>query len=82
MKGNTLIWVGLGVLAWYLFRKNQGKPMFPGGGGGSTTPSGSSARAAAQEARELVADVVDQTTFLPDMTTDRQRYAEDQKLCK
>jgi len=57
--------------------------MLPGGsGGGSTTPSGSSARAAAQEARELVADVVDQTTFLPDMTTDRQRYAEDQKLCK
>jgi hypothetical protein len=82
MKGKTLIWVGLGVLAWYLLRKSQGKPMLPGGGGGSTTPSGSSARAAAQEARELVADVVDQTTFLPDMTTDRQRYAEDQKLCK
>lgn len=82
MKGNTLIWVGLGVLAWYLFKKNQGKPMLPGGGGGSTTPSGLSARAAAQEARELVADVVDQTTFLPDMTTDRDRYIADQKLCK
>ena len=83
MKGKTLIWVGLGVLAWYLFRKSQGKPMLPGGGGGgSTTPTGSAARAAAQEARELVADVVDQTTFLPDLTTDRDRYIADQKLCK
>lgn len=82
-KNNWIIWVAVGVAAWYWFRKSQGKPMLPGGGGAaSTTPSGANAQRSAQEAREIVADVVDRTTFLPDMSTDADKYAADQKSCK
>ena len=82
-KNNWIIWVAVGVAAWYWFRKSQGKPMLPGGGGAaSTTPSGANAQRSAQEAREIVADVVDRTTFLPDMSTDADKYAADQKMCK
>jgi len=82
-KNNWIIWVAVGVAAWYWFRKSQGKPMLPGGGGAaSTTPSGANAQRSAQEAREIVADVVDRTTFLPDMQTDADKYAADQKSCK
>jgi hypothetical protein len=83
-KNNWLIWAAVGIAAWYWFRKSQGKPLLPGGGGGaaSTTPSGASAQRSAQEAREIVADVVDRTTFLPDMKTDAEKYAADQKMCK
>ena len=80
-KNNWLLWVGIGIAAWYWYRKSQGKPIFPGGGG-STTPSGAAAQKSAQEAREIVADVVERTTFLPDMRTDADKYSEDQKLCK
>lgn len=82
-KNNWIIWVAVGVAAWYWFRKSQGKPMLPGGGGAaSSTPSGANAQRSAQEAREIVADVVDRTTFLPDMSTDADKYAADQKSCK
>jgi len=81
-KNNWLIWAAVGIAAWYYFRKSQGKPMLPGGGAASTTPSGASAQRSAQEAREIVADVVDRTTFLPDMRTDRDMYKEDLKNCK
>ena len=82
-KNNWIIWVAVGVAAWYWFRKSQGKPMLPGGGGAaSTTPSGANAQRSAQEAREIVADVIDRTTFLPDMSTDADKYAADQKSCK
>jgi hypothetical protein len=81
-KNNWLIWAAVGIAAWYLFRKSQGKPMLPGGGASSTTPSGASAQKSAQEAREIVADVIDRTTFLPDMTTYAEKYAADKKMCK
>jgi hypothetical protein len=81
-KNNWLIWAAVGIAAWYLFRKSQGKPMLPGGGASSTTPSGASAQRSAQEAREIVADVIDRTTFLPDMTTYAEKYAANQKMCK
>lgn len=81
-KNNWLIWAAVGIAAWYWFRKSQGKPMLPGGGASSTTPSGASAQRSAQEAREIVADVVDRTTFLPDMSTDADEYAADKKMCK
>jgi hypothetical protein len=81
-KNNWLIWAAVGIAAWYLFRKSQGKPMLPGSGASSTTPSGASAQRSAQEAREIVADVIDRTTFLPDMTTDAEKYAADKKMCK
>jgi hypothetical protein len=82
-KNNWLIWAAVGIAAFYLFRKKQVKPMLPGGGGGgSTTPSGASAQRSAQEAREIVADVIDRTTFLPDMTTYAEKYAADKKMCK
>jgi hypothetical protein len=46
------------------------------------TPGGSAARESAQEAKTIVSDVVNQTTFVPDLSTDRDKYVEDQKTCK
>jgi hypothetical protein len=46
-----------------------------------TGPSAPSVEVAASTARQMVADVVDQTTFLPDTTTDADRYAKDKSKC-
>lgn len=81
-KNRVILWVGLAVAAWYLWKMKKGTTpgiKLPGGG---TTPSGSAARSAGQEAREMVKNVIDQTTFLPDLTTDRDRYDQDQNECK
>jgi hypothetical protein len=44
--------------------------------------SAPSAQAAASKARQIVADAVDQTTFLPDETTFADMYAKDKSACK
>lgn len=41
-----------------------------------------SAKNAASTARQIVADAVDQTTFLPDQTTFADMYAKDKSLCR
>ena len=75
-KPNWILLIGLGVAAWYFLRKKPAaaalKSMIPG----------TAARQAASDAQTLVADVVDQTTFLPDLTTDRELYIKDLKTCK
>jgi hypothetical protein len=38
--------------------------------------------AAGKTARQLVSDIVDQTTFLPDETTFAKEYANDKKNCR
>jgi hypothetical protein len=48
----------------------------------ATGKNAPSAESAASTARQMVANIVDQTTFLPDETTMRQEYAKDQKLCR
>lgn len=81
-KTNWILWVGLAAAAWYLWKMKKGTTpgiKLPGGG---STPSGSAARSAGQEASEIVKNVINETTFLPDVTTDRERYANDQNQCK
>lgn len=41
-----------------------------------------SAKAAASQARQIVADAIDQTTFLPDETTFADLYAKDKSACR
>lgn len=79
-KTNWILWVGLGLAYWYWWNKKK-----KAGGSmtaAATTPAGSDARTAAQEAKQIVNDVVDQTTFLPDTQTDRQIYMNDLNECK
>jgi len=69
MKRNW-IYIAAGVyLVWYLLRKKK------------TGPNAPSVQNASSTARQMVADVVDQTTFLPDTTTDADRYAKDKSKC-
>jgi hypothetical protein len=69
MKRNW-IYIAAGVyLVWYLMRKKK------------TGPNAPSVQNASSTARQMVADVVDQTTFLPDTTTDADRYAKDKSKC-
>lgn len=46
---------------------------------GTSAPS---AQAAAGMAKRIVADAVDQTTFIPDETTFADQYAKDKRSCK
>jgi hypothetical protein len=69
MKRNW-IYIAAGVyLVWYLMRKKK------------TGPNAPSVHNASSTARQMVADVVDQTTFLPDTTTDADLYAKDKSKC-
>lgn len=79
-KTNWILWVGIGLAYWYFLnrKKKAGGSMTAA----ATTPLGLSARTASQEAKQIVSDVVDQTTFLPDVQTDRQIYMNDLKECK
>lgn len=70
MKKATWIYIAVGAyLVWYMMQKKK------------TGPNAPSAEVAASTAKQMVADVVDQTTFLPDTTTDADRYAKDKSLC-
>ena len=85
-KQNWILWVGLGIVAWYLWKQSKKTGAGPviklPGSAASTTPFGSSARAAADQAQNIVADVVSKTTFVEDVETDREKYKKDQISCK
>lgn len=67
---NKLLWYALGIYAaWFLLRKKKNNPV------------ANSTQSAASTARQMVADIVDNTTFLPDNTTDADRYAADKSKC-
>jgi len=69
MKRNYLL-IAAGIyIVWFLMRKKK------------TGPNAPSVQNASSTARQMVADVVDQTTFLPDTTTDADRYAKDKSKC-
>jgi hypothetical protein len=70
MKRNW-IYIAAGLyVVWFFMRKKK------------TGPNAPSVQNASSTARQMVADVVDQTTFLPDTTTDADRYAKDKSECK
>ena len=71
MKRQTWIYIAIAAYAyWYFMKKKKSGPTAP------------SAQAAASTARQIVAEAVDQTTFLPDQTTDADRYAADKSACR
>ena len=72
MKKGTIIYLAVAAALYYYWIKRKKTT-------GSVAPS---AEAAASTARQFVADIVDKTTFLPDETTMKQEYANDQKNCR
>lgn len=82
-KNQWLIWVGVGLAAWYWWmQKKKSAASSASASAPSAAPASNYIKSASQEAREIVADVVDKTTFLPDLSTDRNLYKQDQTECK
>lgn len=71
MKKTTWLYIAAAAALYYWWAKMK-----------KTGPAAPSAQAAASTARQIVADVVDQTTFLPDETTFADQYAKDKSACK
>lgn len=65
---NVALLIGA-ALAYYYWQRNK-------------TAIKASATNAASTASRLVSNAVDQTTFIPDITTDAQRYAQEKSSCK
>lgn len=76
-KPNWILLIGLGVAAWYFFKKKPSAAASL-----QTIIPGSAVRQASNEAKTIVSDVIDQTTFVPDLQTDRDLYKQDQINCK
>lgn len=71
MKKNTWLYIaGAAILYWWLWKNKK------------IGPKSASAQNAASTARQLVANAVDQTTFIPDTTTEADLYAKDKSECK
>jgi len=71
MKKTTWIYLAAAAVFYYWLLKKK-----------KTGPAAPSAQAAANTARQIVAETVDQTTFLPDETTFADQYAKDKSACK
>ena len=71
-KNKTILYIAIGAALYYWWLKRKKET-------GSNAPS---AESAASTARQMVADIVDQTTFLPDDTSFAKQYAKDKKLCR
>ena len=69
MKKGTLIYLAVAAVLYYYWIKRKKAT-------GSVAPS---AEAAASTARQMVSNIVDNTTFLPDETTFAKEYANDKK---
>jgi hypothetical protein len=70
MNKNLLYIAAAAYFVWIFSKKKMN---------GTNAPS---AQAAAGMARKIVADAVDQTTFIPDETTFADQYAKDKSLCR
>ena len=82
-KDQNILWlIGAGVLVWYLWRKK--KMTAPNAKPSQTViPRMQSAVIEAQsEAAEIANNIISQTEFVPDFTTDADRYAADKKACR
>ena len=76
MKNRTFLWLaGGGLLLWYLMRRNR-----PAGGG--AMPTGGGMAPAVVDALRKSEAIAEGISFEIDTTTDRQVYAESQKLCR
>ena len=74
-KNNTIWYIAGGaLLLWYLMRR---KLPAPTRGAAPMTPEGQRAVAS-----EIAQDIAETVNFIPDETTDRQRYRMSQNYCK
>ena len=71
MKKTTWLYLAAAAVFYYWLLKKK-----------KTGPAAPSAQAAASTARQIVAETVDQTTFLPDETSFADRYAQDKSACR
>ena len=84
-QDNTLLYIGLAAIVYFMFfkKKTEKENKSGGGAGGSFfSPTNAMAAQSAADAKKIVSDVIENTTFTPDFTTDRDRYKEDQNQCK
>lgn len=72
MKQGTILYLVAAAAAYYFFF-NRKK---------NTTEMLQEQQSAAKTAKRMVADIVDNTTFIPDDTTFKNQYAQDQKYCR
>lgn len=78
---NLLLLIGAGVAIWWLLRKKKKAPMATPGA--AISPGMRSQVLAAQsEAAEVANDIITNTTFVPDFTTDADRYQADKNNCR
>lgn len=79
---NTLFIIAIGILAyWFLMKKKTAMPKQQTGTG--IAPRMNSAVIEAQaDARDMANSIISQTTFVPDFTTDADRYKADKNACK
>jgi hypothetical protein len=79
-KKNTLVWFGIAaVLVWYFMRNKKSASNTNISAGGSQAQT--AIQDAGNMARQMVADVVDNTTFTPSNETSRELYKQDKKEC-
>jgi hypothetical protein len=81
-KKNTLVWFGIAaVLVWYYMRNKKSASNTNMSAGVSQAQT--ALQDAGSMARQMVADVVDNTTFIPDeKSTSRAMYNQDKKDCQ
>ena len=72
MKKATILYIAVAAALYFYWIKRKK----------AAGPASPSAESAASTARQMVANIVDQTTFIPNETTMRQEYANDQKICR
>lgn len=72
MKKGTILYIAVAAALYYYWIKRKKV-------NGATSQNSIEA---ASTARQMVANIVDQTTFVPDDTTFAKQYANDQKFCR
>jgi hypothetical protein len=79
-KKNTLVWFGIAaVLVWYYMKRKQTNKGVNQPGLNSQMQT--AIQDAGSMARQMVADVVNNTTFTPSNETSRELYKQDKKEC-
>lgn len=72
MKKGTILYIAVAAALYYYWIKRKKV----------NGPTAQNSIEAASTARQMVANIVDQTTFVPDDTTFAKQYANDQKFCR
>lgn len=79
---NILLLIGAGVLVWWFLRKKKTEMPKQQRGAGIAPRMNSEVIEAQADARDMANSIISQTTFVPDFTTDADRYKADKNACK